>query len=426
MRNTLKLLLLVLFMLIVVFTVLVFDTSPAIDVNATKQVNNADSVQPLIDELRKSLRGRYKAQQINVSADQANSIAGFLHRALEQANAHVSFSEQEVVVAGTLKIETGIFPVYLNIKAIVLEGDTFHLDSLTIGDLYLPGDFALGLAESLVNAYTSSLVATKSIETVTAIVVENNAMQLQLAPLDGLLREFKNIETGGSDKDTHILKIRIAHYLRLLDTMYVAPTSGNTNNPSLSVYLHGLMQEAAILSEQGSATLENEAAILALAIFAGSGRFTTIIGDLSFAIERIPTASPRPMLRDRRDLSLHFIFSAAIKLLSQKGISIAVGEFKELMDRGQGGSGYSFVDLAADLSGTHFADLAVNPRSAQKLQEVMQNIADESLFMVSIDGLDEGLSKSQFTEQYGEVDSDPYQQVVNEINTRISALPISQ
>jgi hypothetical protein len=251
-------------------------------------------------------------------------------------------------------------------------------------------------------------------------------MQINLAPLDNLLKEFQNIKTIGNSEDTRLLKVRIAHYLSLLDNVNLQAAGANTIRPSLSVYLHAVMKEAAIKSTQQTATLENEAAILALAIYAGSRRFTALIGDLSFAIEKVPTAPTRPFIRNRQDLSLHFIFSAAIKLMSQKGISIAVGEFKELMDRGQGGSGYSFVDLAADLAGAHFADLAVNPQTAYRLQQTMLGIADEDLFMVSIDGLDEGLSKAQFTTQYGEVDSPRYQQVVKEINIRISNLPISR
>ncbi len=48
---------------------------------------------------------------------------------------------------------------------------------------------------------------------------------------------------------------------------------------------------------------------------------------------RIVKGGLKPVLANRKDLSLHFIFSAAIKLLSEQGISVAVGEFKELMDK---------------------------------------------------------------------------------------------
>jgi hypothetical protein len=185
------------------------------------------------------------------------------------------------------------------------------------------------------------------------------------------------------------------------------------------------MKEAHIMSKESSATLENEAAILAITIYAGSPRFVALTGDLSFAIERIPIARPKPVLLNRGDLSLHFIFSAAIKLMSEKGVSVAVGEFKELMDRGKGGSGYSFIDLAADLSGAHFAALAVDPQTAEHLQTVLMHAPNESLFMVATGDLEEGMSKAEFEAKYKKVDSPQYSRVVDIINERIQQLPIN-
>ena len=426
MLNAVKILILLMLLFVITTVVLVVDFSPTISNNSGQQVGSADSVQPLIDELRRSLRSRYDAQQINVSKEQATSLAGFVSRAIKQVNAQVVFTNRQIEIGVSYEIKTGIKPIYLNLLAIVQEGNGLQLNKLKIGDLSLPGGLALKLAEFAANSYTQSEVATKALATVQTVNVDPTGASILLAPIDGLLREFTNIKTGGSREDTKVLKIRIAHYLRVLDSLHLPTASGRNKTTSLSYYLHAVMKEASVLSKQSSVTLENEAAILALAIYAGSGRFTTLIGDISFAIDSVPTASPKPDLLKRKDLSLHFIFSAAIKLLSQKGVSIAVGEFKELMDRGKGGSGYSFVDLAADLSGAHFAELAVNPATARRLQRVMASSPNEYLFMVPIDGLEEGLSKAQFEAKYGAVDSELYLKVVAEINARIQVLPITR
>jgi len=426
MLKAIKIILLTLLILIIISGVLILDISPNVNVNSPQQVNSAETVQPLIKDLQQSVSGRYQSQVVNVSDAQANSLAGFVHRAIEAANAEVIFAENRLVVAGTYKVDTIILPFYLNVEAVLLSGKGLQIDTVHIGDLPLPGKFALTIAEYLANTYTSSNVATKAIDSLTSLDINRDGVTISLAPLDSIMREFKNIQTGGDRDDARILKIRIAHYLRLLDNMNPPLNADLSNGPSLSVYLQGVMQEAMVLSENSSATLENEAAILALAIFAGNRRFTALIGDLSFALKRIPYASPKPVLKERQDLSLHFIYSAAIKLLSQKGISIAIGEFKELMDRGDGGSGYSFVDLAADLSGAHFAEVAVDPQQAQGLQTIIARAPNEDLFMVSIADLDEGLTKAEFTRKYDMVDSASYSRVVSEINTRIAALPISK
>ena len=130
------------------------------------------------------------------------------------------------------------------------------------------------------------------------------------------------------------------------------------------------------------------------------------------------------MLHKRNDLARHFIISAALELLSKQGMSLAIGEFKELMDRAKGGSGYSFIDLAADMSGTEFARVAIAEGKAHQVQNAMARIQSELEIIVAIDGLPEGLSKQAFTEQYGKVDSEAYLNEVKEIERRIRGLAL--
>lgn len=422
MRKAIKIFCLSCFLFGLVIIFLLIDLSPTLEAESHKQVQSAESVQELIEGLRQSLHNRYDAQTLRVDAKQTDSLAGFVQRAVGKTDATVEFGEPLVKLVASHQVDLMVGTFYLNLEIEVEEGPGFKLNSVKVGDLTIPGKVALPIAEYLANTYTSSNVASTALSTIRSIDVEPSAIAIELAPIDGLLRELKNMETGGDREDTRILKIRVAHYLRFLDTVYLPPTS----DASLAFYMQALFEEASILSQQSSATLENEAAILALAIYAGHRRFARFVGDLSFAIENIPQIENKPVLFSRQDLSLHFIYSAAIKLLSQEEISIAVGEFKELMDRAQGGSGYSFIDLAADMSGAHFAELAVDPQYALHLQAILKSAADERLFMVSIDNLEEGLSKQEFTNKYSEVDSPKYKYVINKIENDLQALAISR
>ena len=58
-------------------------------------------------------------------------------------------------------------------------------------------------------------------------------------------------------------------------------------------------------------------------------------------------------MRGRHDLAQHVGVSAALTALSGPRAAEAAGLLKELLDSGEGGSVFSFADLAADL-----ADLA--------------------------------------------------------------------
>ena len=105
-------------------------------------------------------------------------------------------------------------------------------------------------------------------------------------------------------------------------------------------------------------------------------------------------------------------------------MTMAIGEFKELMDRARGGSGYSFVDLAADMAGLRFAQVASDPLKARRLQErAVASLAERDI-LPYIGGLPEGLSKAEFEHFYGRVDSPEYRQQVAEIDERINALAV--
>lgn len=426
MFKAIKSILLLLVVLIIFIIVMVFDLSPQVESNAGARVDNAESVQSLLNQMRQSLRQRYQGQTLMVSSQQAQSLAGFLQRAREQANAKVNFSAETMRIEVSYELATFVQPVYLNLIIDVLEGPGVNIERFSVGSLRLPGNWVLGWAEKAANAYTNSAVASQAIATVEHLDISEQGVDIRLAPLDTLLREFKNIKSSGSSEESRLFKIKVAHYLRILDEFDMQLTKADRKGVSLALYMQALMQEANIMSKRSSPALENEAAIMALTIYAGSPRFAALLGDLSFAINRIPVARPKPILKNRRDLSLHFIFSAAIKLLSEKGVSVAVGEFKELMDRGQGGSGYSFVDLAADLSGAHFAALAVDPNSAEHVQKVLMLAPNEALFMSPIADLEEGMSKAQFEHKYSQVDSLQYRLVLEGINQRIEQLAINK
>jgi hypothetical protein len=413
--------------------ILLVDFSPIVTKNAHQQVKNAENVSELISQLKNSLRNRYQSQQIDISYSQAESLLGFTQRALPNLNSDIKLSEDNAEMLISYQLTDYLFYSYLNVSIKVIEANYLNIDSVSVGTITVPGKWVLNWLEFLVNYNTNSQVATKAIQQIAKTDVSPDQIIISLNPLDPLLKELKNIETSDYSDERQLLRKKTVHYLKLLDSAPLTNDLAMQNKEiSLSYYLHKVMLEAQIMSAEdrqgnsNSAILENEAAIMALAIYAGHPRFSTLSGDLSFAVDPIPTARKKPVLANRQDLSLHFIFSAAIKLLSDQGISIAVGEFKELMDRGNGGSGYSFIDLTADMAGANFATLAVDPRTAKQIQNIMSVEANEALFFPNIDGFDEGMNKSQFRQKYSDIESAEYLEVINEIERRMSRLPVSK
>jgi hypothetical protein len=195
--------------------------------------------------------------------------------------------------------------------------------------------------------------------------------------------------------------------------------------PSLAVYLELLFRLARERSASGDPVRENRAALLALAIYLGDPRFQKLAGlQLEPQLRGRSSFARAVHLGGRQDLRLHFVISAGLKVLTDQGISAAIGEFKELLDAGKGGSGFSFTDLAADSAGIRFAETAADPYGgARRLQKLLAGDPTEQLFFPVVADLPENMPKDQFERQYGGINSPDYDRMVSEINRRINECP---
>lgn len=122
----------------------------------------------------------------------------------------------------------------------------------------------------------------------------------------------------------------------------------------------------------------------------------------------------------RRDLAQHFLVSATIASQSNVLLSNLIGTSKELHDA-DGGSGFSFDDLAADRAGTLFGKIAVaSPESAQQLQQKMtRGISEQRLFPLP-DDLPASLNDEQFHRLYGDINDPRYQKLISKIDNEIA------
>jgi len=191
-------------------------------------------------------------------------------------------------------------------------------------------------------------------------------------------------------------------------------------------YLVPLFALARERSASADPVVENQAAILALAMYCGTLAFENLIGKV-----RKPSRHRRHWPRCRRntlagrhDLMLHFVYSAALKLAAESGLAFAVGEFKELLDSSRGGSGFSFADLAADRAGIRLAETALDSEAgARHVQAALAGAADESVYFPDISGLAEGLDEQAFRRDYRSLDDPAYRAAVDGLDDRISRLP---
>jgi hypothetical protein len=99
-----------------------------------------------------------------------------------------------------------------------------------------------------------------------------------------------------------------------------------------------------------------------------------------------------------------------------------VGIAKEMADSLPGGSGFSFVDMAANEAGIRLAVVATqDSRSARRLQFRLLTSDRSYRFVPEIAGLPEGLSLTDFQAQYGGLGGEKSRELFREIEQRIQA-----
>jgi len=416
-----------LLLLIIVVVVGLFVTAveqqPLVVTNSGEQVNQAESVKKLMKQLSASVKNRTNRQDIYISEDQLNSLVGFAQRAHGKINGQVHISPNSTSILASYQLPKNPIGQYLNIDILLLPGSGIKVSHVKFGSVNVPGGLALGTLVYLANWYTDSDIASQFVQQVESVSMSERQMQLSVLPLDQFLRELNYIKQGVGGGGDEEMRLRTAFYLKQLSELGV----GKRSTPqSLAKYIGPMFTSAKNRSSFETAPKENEAAIMALAIYAGHHRFANLVGDVQPKRGRAALPNARPILKSRADLNQHFIFSAAIKILSEQGLSTAIGEFKELMDRSDDGTGFSFVDLAADFAGVEFAIAATSLTSASSVQNILAGNSDESLFFPNILGLPEGLNKNEFNQRFTEVDSPEYLKMVQSINLRIAELPIHQ
>lgn len=396
------------------------ESQPLVLVESNKQVEQADSVNQLLTQTHYSLVNRYNYQDIPLSLQQLNSLVGVMQRALPAFNGQFSLNDKVGLLQASYRLPTNVLPFYLNLQFSLLPGNGLNIGEVKVGSLSIPGHFALPAALKLADWWTNSDIASQFVQQIDKITLLESSMIVRLKPLDKFLKLLNQVKNGVGIEQDDGLRIRTAHYLKLLSEL---PINSRLSGNSLAIYMGPLFADVRYRSTAESAVDENEAAIMALAIYAGHHRFANFIGEVQPKPDKAALPIKRPVLAGRTDLTQHFLFSAAIKILSQQGISAAIGEFKELMDRGDGGSGYSFVDLAADTAGIRFAQTALTAENAIELQTMLADNIEENVFFPDISQLPEGLTKEEFSANFTEVDSPLYNQMRELINARVDNLP---
>jgi len=366
-----------------------------------------------------------KGTTLLITEDELRHIAQMASHTFARLNADLYFDRASVNSRVSVQMPANPFGAYLNLAVqIGQSSDGIGIDRLSIGSLHVSGRWLLPLTARLADVLLKDKQASALLASVRGFRIEGDTAMLVIVPPPDAKAQLKQaVRVLQASRFPPGEEQRVVHYYDSL--VAIGEDQGDRQKQSLGAYMVAVMAEAAKRSAGSSAIVENRAAIWATVIYFSNGAFETLVGKL-VSSQRPLVHAPAPVtLGGRGDLMLHFLYSAGITLATQQGIGIAAGEFKELLDSGNGGSGFSFADLAADRAGIRFVTVATaSEAAARHLQEKLVASDDEAGFFPDTAGLAEGLSEEQFRQQFGSAESERFRKQLALIDQRIARLPV--
>lgn len=373
-----------------VLLALMLSRSPAIAVADPPDATQAQAAHAALNAVRGVGRAK-RPLVLELTSEQVDQAILLAARAAGVKRVIVERIDRRMWIGASQPLPLGF---WLNVQARIEESrQGFPAISVRLGRLPVPAFLCrLGLALGrLAFVVTGSKVPPlDSLVRMVEINPDHTRTQMFLPANSGVFRSVNAVRGTPIDQDEVVRRYcALARHVRA----------------DRSPELEGLVRAA--FAEAGTAG-GNGAAMVAIAMIVVTPQAGLIAGDVP-ARSRI--CAPEPVaytLFGRPDLAKHWALSAALSAVYGEDMSNAIGRFKELADSGAGGSGFSFVDLAADRSGVAYGRRSVDPEKAESVAATLKRAKATDLLPVKALALSEGLSEEAFIRQYQTIESSRY------------------
>ncbi|MDP1665921.1 MAG: hypothetical protein Q8L79_12450 [Methylobacter sp.] len=354
---------------------------------------------------------------IELTEADLNLAGNYLLNRYSKSAADLDFKNNELRFKVTITLPENSLGKYLNISFRLgnIEGNDLPvITKFKAGKLLLPAKLAAFVIDTVIQHSSLNeyfILATRPIK---AVKIDAEKLTITYYPNKDTLIQARNFLTHTGDNSTlNIYQQKLADIVTKHDPAW---------RLSLADLLRPLFELAYQRSTLESAIDENRVVISAINDYVNKQETKKLLS----TPDSTPTAGQQyaAFLYKRIDLAQHFIGSAALTASVNKQAAQIAGEEKELSDA-HGGSGFSFIDLAADKAGTRFGEMATSsPENARKMQKAMSRIKDYSDFMPDPRDLPEHMNEVDFKQRFESVNSPVYQEISKQIDARISATPI--
>jgi len=397
------------------------ENRPSVERLTTVAPEHIERARYLFDQHRQHRPGNVPAT-ISILPEDIDIAANYLTKLFTNGKARIKLSHQRAEIHASLPLPVQSIKGYINFQATLTETTTLpQLQSIRIGRLAIPDAISQFLITRLIQELKQHPHYDNGINVIQNVHFSAESLKIAYY-LPDRLNESKNYYLPVLSKFEQD-KIYRYHLFLVQNSHQAFSEKSVQTSQTLAQILQPLMQIAANYSGKNQAPIENRAAILA-------ATFHILKLPLEYLIPEAidwPRAKQQVITLDgRQDFAQHFIVSAAITAYADTFLSDAIGLYKEIEDA-RSGSGFSFNDIAADRAGTLFGEHATaDHATALKLQQwVSRGITDKDLMPTWTD-LPEHLPKSIFRQQFGNMDTPAYEQMMKKIEQRVTELPFLQ
>ena len=315
----------------------------------------------------------------------------------------------------TINLPGDLFRHYLNIKfKLGKQNQSPLIMGLTIGQISIPQSLSTIILDTLIKNPPLKQYYLLAIQQIKNIEIESNKLVITYHPGPETLTKARNLLTNRADYEALAI-----YQQKLFEVIAVHDRNWRL---SIAELLKQLFQLAYERSSLVNAVEENRNVIFIVNAYVNNHD----ISNYSSQLLPPPPEQKLPVyLYKRIDMAKHFMGSAAITASGSGFLANMLGLEKEIRDSQKGGSGFSFIDLAADRAGMYFGDIATSsPENARKIQQAMSEIKDYTAFMPDVRDLPENIESKELLKQYKSLDSNASQRILKLIDDRIATSPV--
>lgn len=407
-------LLLAVFLAAMALALLLLESKPLLDPARKLSQREMAEARNVLDFGIRSVRRVDVTSVMSLQEEELDATVNYLLKQFVTGIAHFRLdSDRLFFVATARSADLPWFP-YLNVSVAATTADgRLAIQGVRLGDANLPASWisaGLAVAQRFSSVAKFLAVADKAVKDIT---IEPGRLRVVYGLDNESLHTLRDLILDVTGKR------RLRHYHARLAELVNRPGQGR--RMVLGELLQPLFALAKERSEDRDPIEENRALLLVVSAYL-SGHKTAPV--LAAHYSTATTEQRTVLLNSRLDLAKHFIISAALAATANGPFADLAGLAKEI-DDSHGGSGFNFQDLAADMAGQRFGQLAVaSEKSARRLQKHLSRGAMDSVIMPTVRDLPENLDAAAFASRYQFVGSPAFDLVEQDIIQRLDAMAL--